>query len=563
MRSFISIVAALTAVICQTTSQSNAWRKVLKINRAVPTISPYPTNITNYPYDWYFEGEPTYNTLVAEEASSHIISPSFALEASNFRSRLIDEWKNENINVSAVKLTFCDQGNEEQWVIFNTTTADWKTWLDPQFVISSSWSDLNSSVTIWDYGIKSTKFFERAFLFHKSAGGCYIDIIWFLVSAFSNSGCADAWNEGEVSPQIFYSRNNTVERLIPSLEGEAMIMYITTTESTTNHMQTTNDLSDIQPTHNFVVEIYAVDALHDFHPECNDVTVGLPAPTVDDGQPYYAVKGFDRWGGLGVAFTHAYVDDSDNIIYESPLSNLVWKSWSVTWDGEYHEPFMTVDGIDHCFVNAHVAYLMNFDNRTQWKRIGIKNNRGSGQVRNFIPNVFDFADTPGDIVTVDPSVSCAPVITSDTCAPTNDPSNDPTSDPTTRATPRYSSVNVSFPGDGIPISAYTFLGDPYGRFEAYIDVVVDDPDGVLKLLSLCAECFIWQYRLQNGAWKSIDYTNNNDISVYNKQNGINTYQSRLTVQSARRLKAGRCVDESDNSRIFKPRNNYELRLKFV
>eukprot|EP01083_Nonionella_stella_P176169 615720_1 len=122
-------------------------------------------------------------------------------------------------------------------------------------------------------------------------------------------------------------------------------------------------------------------------------------------------------------------------------------------------------------------------------------------------------------------------VTTSPTSPTQTPTGYPTLNPiTARPTPlNYTVLNVSFPGDGIPISAYTFLGDPYGRFEAYIEVMVDDPEGSLKVLALCAECFIWQYKLKNGVWTDIDHANNNDISVYNTQNGINTYQSRLTV----------------------------------
>eukprot|EP01083_Nonionella_stella_P172281 590689_1 len=162
--------------------------------------------------------------------------------------------------------------------------------------------------------------------------------------------------------------------------------------------------------------------------------------------------------------------------------------------------------------------------------------------------------------------SDAPTSSPITFEPTKTPTGYPTANPTTsRPTePAYPVFNVSFKGDGgAPISHYPFLSDPYGRFVAYIEVEVYDAESVLGVSALCAECFVGQYRLQNGVWTDIDHANNNDISVYNTQNGINTYQSRLTVQSARRLKAGRCVDESDHSRIFKPDNIYELRLEFV
>eukprot|EP01083_Nonionella_stella_P183456 663074_1 len=90
--------------------------------------------------------------------------------------------------------------------------------------MSSSWSDLNPSTSMWYYGIKTDRFDDRYFLFFESARGCANDTAWFVVSG--NTGCILEWNEGEVSPQIFYSRTNTVQTLTPSQEGEAMIMYL-------------------------------------------------------------------------------------------------------------------------------------------------------------------------------------------------------------------------------------------------------------------------------------------------------------------------------------------------
>eukprot|EP01083_Nonionella_stella_P301832 1037784_1 len=147
---------------------------------------------------------------------------------------------------------------------------------------------------------------------------------------------------------------------------------------------------------------------------------------------------------------------------------------------------------------------------------------------------------------------------------TNDPS-------TSRPTQLIQSVNASFPGDGAPISAYTFLDDPYGRFEASITILVSDPQRVLTVNAWCTECFIWQYRLSDSdldcAWIDMEHQSNHDISVYNKRvtsmQGITTYQSDLTIQSIRRVRAGRCVDERVTTPIFKPGNMYEIRLQFA
>eukprot|EP01084_Bolivina_argentea_P300713 518605_1 len=199
--------------------------------------------------------------------------------------------------------------------------------------------------------------------------------------------------------------------------------------SINTNAQTTNDLPQVQPTAEFDTEILDVDPSHDFHPECNDLNVGLTAPTLPTSQGWWVSPDFDGWGGVGVAFTNAYVDTSNNIIYESPLSALVWKSWSsqITQTKAKHKPHIHVNGIDHCYVNVQIAYLINFEDKTQWKRIRMKDNPGAGQDHTFYPTDLDFASNAGTIVTAN-SASCTPPDTS--CHPTTDPTIDPTIDPT-------------------------------------------------------------------------------------------------------------------------------------
>eukprot|EP01083_Nonionella_stella_P090300 252280_1 len=207
--------------------------------------------------------------------------------------------------------------------------------------------------------------------------------------------------------------------------------------SINTNAQTTNDLPQVQPTAEFDTEILDVDPSHDFHPECNDLNVGLTAPTLPTSQGWWVSPDFDGWGGVGVAFTNAYVDTSNNIIYESPLSALVWKSWSsqITQTKAKHKPHIHVNGIDHCYVNVQIAYLINFEDKTQWKRIRMKDNPGAGQDHTFYPTDLDFASNAGTIVTANsasctpPDTSCHPT-TDPTIDPTIDPTNDPTSDPT-------------------------------------------------------------------------------------------------------------------------------------
>ena len=38
------------------------------------------------------------------------------------------------------------------------------------------------------------------------------------------------------------------------------------------------------------------------------------------------------------------------------------------------------------------------------------------------------------------------------------------------------------------------LSDPYGRFEALMQIDVDDDDGVSGITETCTSCFIWQYK---------------------------------------------------------------------
>eukprot|EP01083_Nonionella_stella_P038015 103556_1 len=80
-----------------------------------------------------------------------------------------------------------------------------------------------------------------------------------------------------------------------------------------------------------------------------------------------------------------------------------------------------------------------------------------------------------------------------TTRPTTTPTAYPTPNPTTsRPTESDQPVfNVSFPGIGAPLSRFTFMGDPYGRFEASIQVTVVDKEDVLGVTALCTSCFIW------------------------------------------------------------------------
>eukprot|EP01083_Nonionella_stella_P221627 791616_1 len=176
------------------------------------------------------------------------------------------------------------------------------------------------------------------------------------------------------------------------------------------------------------------------------------------------------------------------------------------------------------------------------------------------------SQSPTQIPTHNPSTSPSIIPTQSPLHSSDAPTSNPiTSHPTMANQPVFT---ASFPGYGRPFSVHSFLSDPYGRFEASIEIRIVDQDNALGVTVLCTDCFIWQYRSASGEWMDIDHSNDDDISVHNKQitqtDAITTYQSTLTIQSIRRLNAGRCVDDTTaNTRLFTPGNGYELRLKFV
>ena len=159
-----------------------------------------------------------------------------------------------------------------------------------------------------------------------------------------------------------------------------------------------------------------------------------------------------------------------------------------------------------------------------------------------------------------------------TTEPTMDPSIDPTSIPTTQPTHiDYPSAAPIIPDDRFnvtinwlqPMSSNYFLSDPYGRFEAVVEIMVEDDNNLLGINEFCLDCFTWQYLdrdTETPIWTDIEYTDNPQISTFITSEDdiiINT----LTMQSSRTLNAGYCADESDINRIFEPDSTYLLRLK--
>ena len=144
------------------------------------------------------------------------------------------------------------------------------------------------------------------------------------------------------------------------------------------------------------------------------------------------------------------------------------------------------------------------------------------------------------------------------------PPTNPTS-PSPTPTPQVVGVNVSFGGDGIPIPSTSYLSDPFGRFEATINVVISDHNNILgDNVAECVSCFVWQYRADDdNQWIDINHKENDDISITISQE-LNEYTTKLILQSIRRLNAGYCVDDKAKANHpFQPDMEYQLRLKFV
>eukprot|EP01084_Bolivina_argentea_P017202 32130_1 len=136
---------------------------------------------------------------------------------------------------------------------------------------------------------------------------------------------------------------------------------------------TTAQIPCIHHTEYFGAKKYEIAESHNFHPESDRDNISLPAPVIG-WTCWWASHGVDDYDPIGVAFTNAFVnEDTMDIIYESPLSKLVYKCWSYKGkDGQFHTPMFQVRGSNHSLVNAHVAYRIDLSNRTRWKRIGIK-----------------------------------------------------------------------------------------------------------------------------------------------------------------------------------------------
>ena len=165
----------------------------------------------------------------------------------------------------------------------------------------------------------------------------------------------------------------------------------------------------------------------------------------------------------------------------------------------------------------------------------------------------------------EPHPTTEPTAPLTTHSPTTNPSEHPTEDPTTsHPTVQVIVVNVTFDGNGAPLSSTPYLSDPFGRFEASITVVIDDESGALGDVIACKSCFIWQYQANGESeWKQFDHDTNPDISVSIIKH-LGEYTTKLVVQSIRRSNAGNCVDDdAKTNHPFQEDTEYRLRVKFV
>ena len=102
--------------------------------------------------------------------------------------------------------------------------------------------------------------------------------------------------------------------------------------------------------------------------------------------------------------------------------------------------------------------------------------------------------------------------------------------------------------------------DPYARFTASVSVAIVDPNRVLDVDPLCADCFVWHIRSASGEWTVI-----REATLINQwSDSGEVIDSLLIIQSARNLKGGHCAsDEKAASHLFAPGSSYSLRFRAI
>ncbi len=134
----------LVAFILFLTQISNSfqWRPIFKINTGIAYYGGQSD-----PNTYYIQGEDSFTDLATEYAYTSSIPTSN--DGINFRSKLINMWKNHEVTVNKVRMDF--YGSENKYVEFNTNNINgsfaWYDWLRTDYIIDSSWTDLTAAVT--------------------------------------------------------------------------------------------------------------------------------------------------------------------------------------------------------------------------------------------------------------------------------------------------------------------------------------------------------------------------------------------------------------------------------
>eukprot|EP01084_Bolivina_argentea_P038204 70640_1 len=230
----------------------------------------------------------------------------------------------------------------------------------------------------------------------------------------------------------------------------SLILFVLT-QICRSEYNTTEDLPDTMetPTQMWQGQTIKIADIHNFHPESNVIKLSKPLPScLCWWNPDLQATEF---APVAVAFTYAIINETTNrILHESPLSDLVYRPYSYKDSTQsYHEPWMNVKTSNNSLINAHIAYMMNLNKKTEWKRVGIKINsnsnsigletivdhsvNGEGHTISFVVTNYNFDqnDNVGNEITYSPTISPTNIPSiAPSISPTNFPTYQPTINPT-------------------------------------------------------------------------------------------------------------------------------------
>eukprot|EP01084_Bolivina_argentea_P027116 50418_1 len=114
-----------------------------------------------------------------------------------------------------------------------------------------------------------------------------------------------------------------------------------------------------------------ISEVHNFHPESS--TVSLPTPSIGCLCLWKPISEASTYEAIGVAFTYAMINTTNNtVLHESALSDLSLRPFSYFGGaGSFKEPLMNVWASADSRVNGYIAYMINLNDKLQWKRVGV------------------------------------------------------------------------------------------------------------------------------------------------------------------------------------------------